>query len=58
MIDESDMKIRTSVTHPLRIDELRIENLAGVIHLLPREDPEEWMDRRLATFSRLRSFCH
>jgi ADP-ribosyl-[dinitrogen reductase] hydrolase len=33
MIDESDMKIRTSVTHPLRIDELRIENLAGVIGL-------------------------
>ncbi|MEI8282914.1 MAG: cyclin-dependent kinase inhibitor 3 family protein [Armatimonadota bacterium] len=27
------MKMRTSVTHPLRIDEIRIEDLAGVIGL-------------------------
>jgi ADP-ribosyl-[dinitrogen reductase] hydrolase len=27
------MEIRTSITHPLRIDELRIKNLAGVIGL-------------------------
>ena len=33
MRDGRDMKMRTSVTHPLRIDEIRIENLAGVIGL-------------------------